>query len=327
MSPVLLTRLSAVLLILAATSSLAQTPQYLPLEPGLEWDYVTTEGGTSHQYIEGPIEVFGVPCTSVFFDDVAHHTQTYRSFWTVDDEGNMFLHGAQNFRYPFLALYDPPVPWLVAPLEPGQTWTWMTWIFHQWDHSGTSNQFRGTLSVKGIDDVTTPEGTFPCHMVGFLVDPETSTGEYDLLGRYIGAAKDGPHFEQLDWWADGMGYVRRAGNLWEGEYFELESWNGGTISPVMIPGLCELRPCAPNPFNPVTSISFVLPDEREVELSVYGVDGKRVATLVDQVMAEGTHRATWAGQDDSGQAVPSGVYFYQLSAGGYSRTRSMVLLK
>ncbi len=84
---------------------------------------------------------------------------------------------------------------------------------------------------------------------------------------------------------------------------------------------------APNPFNPITEIAFSVPRETDVELAIYDVTGRRVATLVDDTLEGGVHRAVWNGRGDTGEQVASGVYFYRLMAGGEMVSRKMVLLK
>jgi hypothetical protein len=85
----------------------------------------------------------------------------------------------------------------------------------------------------------------------------------------------------------------------------------------------------PNPFNPYTELAYDLPagPPRHVRLSVFAVDGKRVATVIDATRPPGPHTVRWDGRDADGKSVPSGVYFYVLEAGGQSRTRKMVLLR
>ncbi len=82
-----------------------------------------------------------------------------------------------------------------------------------------------------------------------------------------------------------------------------------------------LRQNYPNPFNPVTVISWHLVACSEVELSVFSVLGKKVATLISQRMDAGIHSYTFDGSD-----MASGVYFYQLVAGEFRAVRKMVLL-
>ncbi|GAB4335524.1 MAG: hypothetical protein Kow0037_15530 [Calditrichia bacterium] len=83
----------------------------------------------------------------------------------------------------------------------------------------------------------------------------------------------------------------------------------------------------PNPFNPSTTIRFALPQTEEVVLQVYNALGQRVRVLVRQRMEAGTHQIFWNGKDDAGQAVSSGIYYYQIKAGDFSQTRKMLFLK
>jgi hypothetical protein len=83
----------------------------------------------------------------------------------------------------------------------------------------------------------------------------------------------------------------------------------------------------PNPFNPTTTIRYAVPARGKVELSVYDVAGRRVATLVEGEVEAGRHDAVWDGTSDSGEAVATGVYFARLSASGETRAQKMILLK
>jgi len=78
----------------------------------------------------------------------------------------------------------------------------------------------------------------------------------------------------------------------------------------------------PNPFNPSTTIEYALPHSGYATLRIYNVLGEEVATLVDGDHAAGTFTATWDASD-----LPSGVYFYRLTAGEYVQTRKMVSLR
>jgi hypothetical protein len=78
----------------------------------------------------------------------------------------------------------------------------------------------------------------------------------------------------------------------------------------------------PNPFNPTTNIDYQLVKSEHVTIKVFNVLGEEVTTLVNGVQSAGIHRIQFDGANLNG-----GVYFYQLKAGDYSETRSMVLLK
>ena len=79
----------------------------------------------------------------------------------------------------------------------------------------------------------------------------------------------------------------------------------------------------PNPFNPVTNISFNLPTSGTIELSIYNLQGQKIATLINTKQSAGTHTVQW---DASG--CSSGIYFYRLvTENGFTETKSLVLLK
>lgn len=78
----------------------------------------------------------------------------------------------------------------------------------------------------------------------------------------------------------------------------------------------------PNPFNPGTRIRYTVPEAMPVRLTVYDVTGRLVATLVDDVVSEGENFADW-----NATGLPSGSYYYLLSAGNFSQSRKMTYLK
>ncbi len=93
------------------------------------------------------------------------------------------------------------------------------------------------------------------------------------------------------------------------------------------PRVFALHQNSPNPFNPVTTINFDLPRAGHVRLEIFEVSGRRVATLLDESREAGRYSTTWRGQDDAGNAVSSGMYFYRLSTDGFNETRKMLLLQ
>jgi hypothetical protein len=85
----------------------------------------------------------------------------------------------------------------------------------------------------------------------------------------------------------------------------------------------------PNPFNPHTTIEFTLPDlENEaVELTVFDSRGRRVRTLVDDMLKPGKYSVAWDGRGESGKDHASGVYFYRLKVGNKTLVKKMLLLR
>ena len=79
----------------------------------------------------------------------------------------------------------------------------------------------------------------------------------------------------------------------------------------------------PNPFNPVTVIKYSIPEESKVLLKLYNLLGEEVATLInDEYQDAGEHSTLF----NVNSTLPCGVYFYQLKAGDYVKTKKMVLL-
>ncbi|HXV14257.1 MAG TPA: T9SS type A sorting domain-containing protein, partial [Candidatus Krumholzibacteria bacterium] len=93
------------------------------------------------------------------------------------------------------------------------------------------------------------------------------------------------------------------------------------------PTTTRLAQNIPNPFNPATRIQFSLAAREHVTLAVYDATGRKVRILVDETRDAGTHEAVWDGRDGRSKARASGVYFYRLTAGNYSETKKMLLLK
>ncbi len=83
----------------------------------------------------------------------------------------------------------------------------------------------------------------------------------------------------------------------------------------------------PNPFNPLTRLSFDLPRAGSVTVRVHDLGGRVVCTLFDGERVAGRHEVVWQGRDDAGQSLASGVYLAQVrTAGGVSSTK-LVLAK
>jgi hypothetical protein len=84
----------------------------------------------------------------------------------------------------------------------------------------------------------------------------------------------------------------------------------------------------PNPFNPCTEISFVLPSSAHCTIDVYSISGRKVITLIDEVVAANEIKSViWQGDDAQGKPVASGIYFYKMRAGKYTSTKKMILMK
>ena len=99
-----------------------------------------------------------------------------------------------------------------------------------------------------------------------------------------------------------------------------------------IPAETQLMPNYPNPFNPETWIPYRLAEDALVTLTIYDLNGQVVRTIdvghqIASVYENRSKAIYWDGRNGLGEQVASGVYFYHLSAGDYSATRKMLILK
>jgi len=100
------------------------------------------------------------------------------------------------------------------------------------------------------------------------------------------------------------------------------------IEPPTLPLLePRLHGAMPNPFNPLTSISFSLDRPRQVQLTVHDVTGRLVTVLAREQFSAGRHELVWNGRDSAGREVASGEYFCRLQTEITSQVKKMLLLR
>jgi flagellar hook capping protein FlgD len=178
----------------------------------------------------------------------------------------------------------------------------------------------------------TDGGGTPRNPFGQAVESITGDSEASFWGATLAALdSDGDGF------ANGVELQDSAGTWTSG------TANPGTASLVTHPGdatsypattaiegmpyLYELGHNYPNPFNPTTLIPYTLPTNAHVVIDIYNVLGEKVRTLVNETATRGTYVTIWNGQDDLGNAVNSGVYFYRMSTGDFTSVKRLVMMK
>jgi hypothetical protein len=152
----------------------------------------------------------------------------------------------------------------------------------------------------------------------------TATEEVEFgLGIQKGDSTAGGIFNGrgVAWSADGnTAYVADFG------YNMVTAWvyNPSSIAdrPITLPKSFDLMQNFPNPFNPSTSIAYELHQDGMVELTVFDLKGREVATLVNEQMSAGSYTATFNGSN-----LSSGLYVYQISFNGAVSAKNMMLLK
>jgi hypothetical protein len=134
------------------------------------------------------------------------------------------------------------------------------------------------------------------------------------IGSYPGAI----------WATDSFDFIKSAVGDNGIYYFEntLTGWDDEPMAVTAAPADYILHGATPNPFNPTTTLSFALPQAGQVKLSVFDVAGRQVAELVNGYRDAGSHEVTFDASN-----LASGLYLYQLSAGNFSATGKMMLLK
>ncbi len=83
----------------------------------------------------------------------------------------------------------------------------------------------------------------------------------------------------------------------------------------------------PNPFNPTTNISFEIPKSTNVKLEIFNLLGEKVNTLLDDILISGKHSVVWNGENNAGNLVASGVYFYRIIADDFISVKKMMYLR
>ncbi len=129
-------------------------------------------------------------------------------------------------------------------------------------------------------------------------------------------------------------FVSDSADAAEGVYIDdvevsslIESSGTDVSDDTELPSLIQLHQNSPNPFTPSTTIRFALSVPLRVNLSIYGIQGRLIRTLVDDVRSPGDHIVEWDGRDAAGADVAAGVYLYRLSTGELEETRKMILVR
>ena len=83
----------------------------------------------------------------------------------------------------------------------------------------------------------------------------------------------------------------------------------------------------PNPFNPMTTIRYNLPDDALVNITIYDMMGRVVKTLINDQQNAGYRSLQWNATNDAGSPVSAGIYLYMIQAEKFRQTKKMILLK
>jgi len=186
------------------------------------------------------------------------------------------------------------------------------------------------LEIRYLDQLV-PGDSLP----SLLMDAVITSG--DTCNNWL-RWTDGNYYEWSDAWESpppGDAIIRATGYT-NASAVEDEEDN-------LIPQDFKLQQNHPNPFNPVTSIQYIVGSKQRkaadggkwtadgssihTTLVIYNILGQKVRTLVDESKRGGRYEAVWDGKDEKGNDLASGVYFYQLKAGEITQTKRLVLLR
>ncbi len=120
---------------------------------------------------------------------------------------------------------------------------------------------------------------------------------------------------------DGIGYNGISGE------FSIREITSSVQARDEYPKIFALYSNYPNPFNPATTIEFSLTEARFVTLVVYDITSQKVMELVSGEKISGHHSVIWNGTDEFGHNVSSGIYFYRLQTGDFTKTKAMTLVR
>ncbi len=115
-------------------------------------------------------------------------------------------------------------------------------------------------------------------------------------------------------------------DLWVGAVHSADVVNIDNYN-VIFPERLRIYNAYPNPFNPITSLSYDLPEEGLVNITIYDMMGRIVKTLVNGSQTAGFKSVQWNATNDRNEPVSAGLYLYTIQAGEFRQTKKMVLLK
>jgi len=175
------------------------------------------------------------------------------------------------------------------------------------------------FTVLGPVNLTLGAGVSLTRLRTQAVPANAPGGEYaywGFVGDYPWTVTDSDQFPFVKQGSD-AGLISEDGWICSGELFPGEIAADGQQ-----PKEFALHGAFPNPFNPTTAIRYQLPADSHVDLRVYDISGRLVATLVDGWREAGVHEAILDAQD-----LPSGIYLARLIAGDFAAVQKMVLMK
>ncbi len=284
--------------------------KYFPLKTGNKWFYYVTELGY-------PLPTYSIKTLRVLNDTLVNSKKYFKvkgyPFSNIDDTNIVLI------RYDSVnGLLKQSTIWAPCNYESilfrlsAQIGDTTGECYSGWQHTclniSDTFLFNQPTNVKAFGYFINGHNTASYHHnflknIGLHYISRTSTGNQGIYGR-IGKLR---------------GFVLN-GIV----YGDTSSVIGISTISGNVPERFSLSQNYPNPFNPTTKIRFEISGSSVAQtfLSVYDLLGRKVATLVNKELKPGTYDVNWDASD-----FPNGVYFYKLTAGSFSETKKMVLIK
>ncbi len=256
----------------------------------------------------------------------AQNNDDYALAIAVDDAGNAYVTG----HSPGSGTSDDV---LTIKYEPGGDTAWV----RRYNGPGNDVDVGSAIAVDGSGNVYVTGNTYSAATSdNYLTIKYDSNGNMIWLTEYNGPPGDGGDYSTAI-------ALDTAGNI----YITGRSFGGWsplgmddylTIKYTQVPGILEngsepihsrvsLSVNHPNPFREMTQITYGLPYEMAVNISVYSALGQLIKTLVDDVTVSGSHIVTWNGTDNNGRVIPGGIYFVRLAADQDVMIEKSILVK
>ena len=288
----LLPILCSIIFIFITTNVRAQ--DYYPLEIGNRWDYeVWSSNDNNFKTISNySIEVIS---DSMFSNGIAYYVLS-----DYDLSGGRYVRADSDFVYYYDedALEEDTIYHLNAQIGD----FWEVWF--------------GPTSYISVEEIDTTElFTFTSRVMKFRLD--------GLILKYVNLSDlFGPSYFHFPGEPPGTSNTFKflVGGILSGVEFG-EPLSAGHATDSKLSSF-TLSQNYPNPFNPTTTINYQIPELSFVTIKVYDVLGNEIAELVNEEKAKGTYAI-----DFNAAGLPSGIYFYRLTTGGYSATKKMILIK
>ncbi len=233
------------------------------------------------------------------------------------------------------ATVDDGASWIVLDSTLATGWEWQSYMYNITPHLGGATTFKVAFNYHdcegewgygvALDNVAVKEGD---DFTWITVSPYKGVATYnstalsanDSITVTVGVYGTYDGFSELD----ELIIASNAGNI------NVNVGVGVVVSideNSLAPFEFALHQNYPNPFNPKTKIQFDVASETNITISIYNIVGQKVATLMDGNLNEGSYNVSWNGTSDSGEILPTGMYFYEMKSTEFHSVKKLIFVK